>query len=584
MFRAGTILGGKYCLIEPIGVGGMGAVWRAEHLGLSRPVAVKSVLAGQGAEAVERFTREAKVAARIRHRNVVGIDDFGMTDDGDPYIVMDLLDGESLGDRFARRPKLGTPELVEIITGALTGLEAVHAEGVVHRDIKPNNVFLSREVDSVVPKLLDFGLSRATAAGDQKFRKTITLGGMIVGTPEYMSPEQARGRRDLDERTDLYSVGVILYEGLAGVAPFEAESPEEILSLIVMGACAPLEETAPDVPVELARIVHRAMARDREERFPTAWELKEALLAACRAGAAAGPTIRESGENPIAAPRRTSEAYAPTIASVPERHGPPTLESPPGPRGEPARPAAPATVPEPGAGAGSKPDPGLERARRRGRVARDTGSRIARALPTEQIPARSRPWPRVVAVAVGLLALGVLAGLGLRSKGPPPQAAVLPWSPPRASSPPAVPSPPAASSFPVATSPASRTSVRVTLRGVPADAIVEVDGVVASGPIDLPADGRRRRIDVRAPSRAPWSVFHVASSDGEYVVALPIAPEPIPEPAAGVPATDGSVRGTPDAGAPERGSGSRPRPNRGGATGPTTPDGPPSKLIRDPDF
>jgi serine/threonine-protein kinase len=279
--KAGTIIGTNFALEAEIGRGGMGSVWRARHVTLDRPVAIKFLDApGPAAERrAERFLREAKIAAAIRHRHVVDIIDFGVAE-MTPYIVMELLEGCSLEQRFTEPEPLDDRSFLDIMASVLAGLEAVHAAGIVHRDLKPANIFLLKEDDGVFfPKIVDFGISKATLAEHDSTGK-ITHTGSIIGTPHYMSPEQARGVTDLDLRSDLFSIGVILYEGLTGAPPFDAENLVDLLITIATQDTPPLELKRPDLPNDVCRVVERALARDRAKRFQTAREMREALLKA----------------------------------------------------------------------------------------------------------------------------------------------------------------------------------------------------------------------------------------------------------------------------------------------------------------
>ncbi|MCB9598657.1 MAG: serine/threonine protein kinase, partial [Sandaracinaceae bacterium] len=185
---SGTVIADKYRLDEHIGQGGMATVWRATHLSLGSSVAVKllDVSGAKAARLRERFEREAKLAANIKHRNIVDILDFGLHDENHPYMVMELLAGESLGDRLAGETAITDAELFDIAAQVLSGLAAAHDAGIVHRDVKPDNVFLVRDADGVYPKLLDFGISRNVTPGKNDTRVTST--GVLVGTPLYMSP------------------------------------------------------------------------------------------------------------------------------------------------------------------------------------------------------------------------------------------------------------------------------------------------------------------------------------------------------------------------------------------------------------
>ena len=232
----GSLIAERYELDVMIGEGGMARVWRGVDTVLARPIAVKFLFLREGRDheaMVDRFLREARIAAAVRHPNVVDILDFGTTEDERPFMVMELLEGESLEQRMSRDPELTLEELVGIVSLALDGLTAVHKAGIVHRDLKPDNVFLLHDDGEVRPKLLDFGVSRDTDPTSGR-RTALTTGeGSLVGTPEYMSPEQARGRKDIDHRSDIYSVGVILYEATTGRLPYDAEGVGDLIIDIV---------------------------------------------------------------------------------------------------------------------------------------------------------------------------------------------------------------------------------------------------------------------------------------------------------------------------------------------------------------
>ena len=287
MHSPGTIIGDKYRLEEQIGEGGMASVWRAVHTTLQRPVAIKFVyLEGHDVAARrERFLREAQLAASIRHRCIVDIIDFGHTDDGQPYMIMELLEGETLGQRFDRKPTLSVEETVRIFDMLMGGLAAIHDKGVVHRDLKPDNIFLTQDGEGLLPKLTDFGISRVASRASQRppgmmRQRAITKPGLLLGTPEYLSPEQARGLSGVDLRSDVFSAGVLLYEALSGTLPFAATSVTDVIAKIIRDEPTPLTEFGIDPP--LAEVVELAMAKDPAKRLQNARQLRMAMRAATR--------------------------------------------------------------------------------------------------------------------------------------------------------------------------------------------------------------------------------------------------------------------------------------------------------------
>ncbi|HTU60271.1 MAG TPA: serine/threonine-protein kinase, partial [Polyangiales bacterium] len=280
-----TVIRERYRLDALIGEGGMATVWRAWDLTLQRPVAVKLLFARESHTEevlVDRFLREARIAASVQHRNVIHIVDFGTTADGQPFMVMELLEGETLAARLRRQKPLPVADVVQIGHLTLRGLGAVHAAGIIHRDLKPENVYLKNEGGVVYPKILDFGISRSIDPPHGPRSALTTREGVIVGTPEYMSPEQARGVKQIDYRTDLYSMGVVLYESLTGKLPFVSENVGDLIIKIVTGIAIPVHELVPSVPRAVSDVVSRAMARLPGDRFLDAAEMQEALLAASK--------------------------------------------------------------------------------------------------------------------------------------------------------------------------------------------------------------------------------------------------------------------------------------------------------------
>lgn len=289
MLEAGQTINSRYLLQSPIGEGAMGAVWKAEDQTLRRQVAIK-FLFGRGTRdpqaMVDQFLREARIAASVQHRNVIQTVDFGTVDQYQPFMVMELLNGESLGDRMDREPKLTTEQLIHIMSLTLRGLSAVHDAGIVHRDLKPQNVFLQRDEGTLFPKILDFGISRSVDGGPDRSSAIATQEGLIVGTPDYMSPEQARGEGNIDKRSDIYSIGVILYEGLTGRLPFDATAVGDLIVQIVTKEPPRMKEIEPSISQALSDMVAQAMSKNREHRFADARAMRRALLAAAEAGMA----------------------------------------------------------------------------------------------------------------------------------------------------------------------------------------------------------------------------------------------------------------------------------------------------------
>jgi serine/threonine-protein kinase len=265
---------GRYDIVRRIGTGGMGSVFEATHTLLKKPVALKTMHTGfaRSEAARLRFLREAETVARIRHPNVVDISDVGVEQDI-PYLVMELLDGEDLARMLHRQGPLTQTEAVDAVLPIACGLAAAHRLGIVHRDVKPENVLLSRAGNQVTPKLIDFGVSKDLD------RSTIGEGysNTVTGTPQYMAPEQARGA-SLDGRTDEYALGVMLYQCLSGRLPYESPSLLELVQLIDGGIFRPLREIRPDLDPALCAIIEKAMARAPRDRFPSVDAFGHALL------------------------------------------------------------------------------------------------------------------------------------------------------------------------------------------------------------------------------------------------------------------------------------------------------------------
>jgi eukaryotic-like serine/threonine-protein kinase len=273
-----AVIAGKYRLESKIGEGGMGSVWRATHLRLDKPVAVKIVSPSHAAsfDARWRFQSEARAAAKLQSKNVVHIEDIGELEDGTPFLVMELLTGLSLEQRIARDGPLQLPEAQRIIGQVCRVLSRAHAEGIIHRDIKPENLFLAylKDEDNPVVKVLDFGVAKSASAAST----STTQSGALIGTPMYASPEQARARKDIDGRSDLYSLGLVTYVMLTGRDPFDAESLADLIIQICTGPLPRLREAAPHpMPPAMEEWFARACAREPTHRFPNAEAFSEAF-------------------------------------------------------------------------------------------------------------------------------------------------------------------------------------------------------------------------------------------------------------------------------------------------------------------
>jgi serine/threonine-protein kinase len=272
------VLAERYRLIEPLGQGGMGTVWRAEHVELGSKVAIKLIDAGiaESSDALGRFKREAKAAAALASAHVVQIFDYGV-DNGTPYIAMELLDGESLGDRLDRTGTLSPKETLRVLTHAGFALDRAHEAGIVHRDIKPDNIFLTKGEDGeFLGKILDFGVAKAKTQDLAGAASSHTRTGALVGSPYYMSPEQVRHTKDVDHRADLWALGVIAFECLVGSRPFESEALGDLLILICTED-APVPSERGSVPAGFDAWFAKACARKPDDRFQSAKEMVEAL-------------------------------------------------------------------------------------------------------------------------------------------------------------------------------------------------------------------------------------------------------------------------------------------------------------------
>ncbi len=309
------MLAGRYRLDEQLGGGGFGTIWRAWHLTLDAPVAVKLIAQelADDENAVERFLREARAAAALRSPHVVQILDYGV--DGDlPFIVMELLEGENLAERLARVGALGPEATLRILTEVTRAVARAHEAGITHRDLKPENVFLVKDLGVEIAKVLDFGLAKL----DPGFRmgSTHTRTGALLGTPYYMSPEQINGTKEVDQRADLWALAVMAFELLTGSRPFQSDGLGELVLRICVEA-PPIPSQRAPVPVGFDAWFARAVAHQPEQRFQTAAELLATLTVAL---GATGASPEASMAPPAGAWDAQKSSPAPVVSGARERH------------------------------------------------------------------------------------------------------------------------------------------------------------------------------------------------------------------------------------------------------------------------
>jgi len=280
----GSTLGGRYEILRRIGEGGMGAVYEARHTVIGRKVAVKVLLERllEKRELVRRLLQEARMASSIGHENIVDVLDFGSTDDGRAFVAMEYLEGESLAALLNREAPLPVARALAISRQVTSALGAAHAKGIVHRDIKPENVFIIQRGENDFVKVVDFGVSKAVRSTEEGMDSLrITRTGVLLGTPLYMSPEQARGDDDVDARADVWAVGILLYECLTGDVPFRANNYLRVIAQVLGTEIVSPSALRPelDIPPSVDAVVMRALARDRDQRFADMASLEREIVA-----------------------------------------------------------------------------------------------------------------------------------------------------------------------------------------------------------------------------------------------------------------------------------------------------------------
>ena len=463
----GTLLG-RYEIKRQLGRGGMGAVYEAIHRDLKKRVAIK-VLSGPFAaneEAKQRFLREGEAASRIQHPHVVDVTDVGV--DGTlTYLVMEFLEGEDLAHKLVRGGALPVREAVDILLPVCAGLSVAHEEGVIHRDLKPENIFLAkRRQGGVEPKLLDFGVSKMTGGG----ALALTGTSASFGTPYYMPPEQVRGARQVDQRSDVYALGVVLYECVCGRRPFESDNIYTILHAIGAGEYPLPRSVRADLPAAIETAIVRAMQLDPAGRFPTVRHFAAALLpfASDTARLTWADTFRIDGPTtaPEVPPTGTATAKTMLAASQPAVRSTTTL----------------------GSATGQQVD----------------GERT--------MPIKSR---RPVAVGVGLVAASAIVVAVVLTRAP---TLAPPTSTPAPAAAASAPAPPPRSAEP--------TTFPVDVEADPTAAVLELDGVtLGAGPLhrQLPRDGQVHRLAARLTGYESTTVEFVDRSPAPR---LTLAPSP----------------------------------------------------------
>jgi len=329
-FGEGAIVRGKYEILAKLGAGGMGAVYKARHLHFHEICALKVVKSHllEEPEFLQRFRSEAQVMRRLNHPNAVQVRDFDETEDGRPFMVMEFIEGRSLDEVMTLEAPLDPARAARIAAQVCSALGAAHQLGIIHRDIKPSNVLLIASEEGEQAKVLDFGIAKVKEASSTLHKASLTGTGFVVGTPEYMSPEQAMGMRgdSLDGRTDLYSLGIVLYEMLTGRLPFAGNTPVMMLVAHVQTQPpSPLTLRA-DLPPELARLVMRALEKNPDHRFSDADAMREELEAIAQELEPARTPTTATGQRPVT---RAGATPPPSMTPAPSRPAPRTPPPPP---------------------------------------------------------------------------------------------------------------------------------------------------------------------------------------------------------------------------------------------------------------
>ncbi|HTJ80328.1 MAG TPA: serine/threonine-protein kinase [Polyangiaceae bacterium] len=275
--QPGDLIQSRYRLNRLLGSGASGSVWAAKNELIDRDVALKIMRpdVAEDAVALQRFFNEAKASGRVRSSSIVEILDLGQAEDGSPFLVFELLDGEGLDQRLAREGTLESELACEVFLSVAKALALAHSQGIIHRDLKPANIFLHKDPEgNHIAKILDFGISKIFETNNNF---TLTRTGTVVGSPAYMAPEQASGREDLDGRADVWSLGVVMYEALSGTLPHEAPNYNALMVRILTQDVDPLLTRKPDLPPALCAVVDKCLRRDRDQRIESAGALEQQI-------------------------------------------------------------------------------------------------------------------------------------------------------------------------------------------------------------------------------------------------------------------------------------------------------------------
>lgn len=573
-----TLIAGRYRVIKRLGEGGMGEVYLAMHEAIEKKVALKVLRPEYSGKAdiVTRFQQEAISASRIKHPNVLEIFDFGQLDSGAFFLAMEFLDGHDLADELQRQTVMQPHDGIRIALQICRALAAAHSQGVVHRDMKPENVFLQRVADGEeIVKIVDFGIAqlRTTeeAEKQQPTRRRLTKTGMIFGTPEYMSPEQAAGKK-ADQRVDIYASGVIMYEMFTGAVPFTGETFMAVLAAHLNETPPPMRSIAPDLNIsaELEAVIMRALAKQPDQRFQSMSEMAQSLLATPE-GSGAGPMTRHLGASdpalsvlpggyspgqPVgaatghqfAAPGpQTSAQFAPgqaapnPLGSEPPRasHTPPTAMSPGVAQAGGAPPmttpamATPGQLAADGQAAYGQASPAVTI----GHVEQpDEADRLSRAhtyleATGPALEAKKSKLGVAVGVGVSLLAVAAAAVIVVRSQSVVDEPVAEPAAPSSLPAPPSAPAEPASAA---PSEPAAPSKLTIKVVTDPPGAVVKKGDfqICSATPCDILAEPDEELELNAEKGKLKGTVKVIAQRDGQKVVVALKAPVVVRQPTA----------------------------------------------------